>query len=330
MKYSINVCFIIVCLLLSVKGFSHEIKPAKLSITQVKKHKYNIKWIVPLTDSKKLKITPQFPNGFKLKQSNEILLNNAHIVTYIGTYNESLKGKTVTILQLENSVIDVLILYKSLENKTTSYLLNPTQTSYTFKADVGFFANAWAYIILGLEHILEGIDHLLFVLSLLLISGSKINLLKTITGFTIGHSITLIISTLGWFTLSSNPIEILILLSIIFMAYEIVKSKDKAYLTTTTKHTWGIAFIFGLIHGFGFSGALKEIGIPDDQLISSLLFFNVGVEAGQLVFIITVLIFSFIIKKLILNIYNFINEKKMLAYGIGSYACFLFLKILLG
>ena len=186
---------------------------------------------------------------------------------------------------------------------------------------------ASTYFILGVEHILEGFDHLLFVLALLLLVGNIRVLIWTITAFTLAHTITLMLASLDLIHLSSKAVEATIALSIIFVAAEVVYAmRGKIYLSK--KHPWLIAFGFGLIHGLGFAGALKEIGLPQTEIVPSLIFFNVGVEAGQLIFISFVLLSIWIGRKF-LGKYAY-NIKMAAAYAIGITATLWFLERVIG
>jgi hydrogenase/urease accessory protein HupE len=147
---------------------------------------------------------------------------------------------------------------------------------------------AAAYLGLGVEHILLGIDHLLFVLALLLVTRGARRLVSTVTAFTVAHSITLALATLGVVRVPQAPVEAVIALSIVFVAAEIVRAR-RGVEGLTARAPWLVAFTFGLLHGFGFAGALSEIGLPQGQIPLALLLFNVGVEAGQLLFVAAVL-----------------------------------------
>ena len=140
------------------------------------------------------------------------------------------------------------------------------------------------YTILGIEHILSGFDHLLFVLALVLLVQGTRRLLVTITAFTAAHSLTLAGATLGWVHVPGPPVEASIALSIVFVASEIVHTRQGRY-SVTQHYPWVVAFTFGLLHGFGFAGALAEVGLPQSSIPIALLFFNVGVEIGQLMFV---------------------------------------------
>ena len=148
---------------------------------------------------------------------------------------------------------------------------------------------AWAYLYLGIEHILLGVDHLLFVLGLLLIVQNRWMLLKTVTAFTVAHSITLAVATLGVAKVAAAPLNAAIALSILFLGPEIVR-RWRGETSFTIHHPWVVAFAFGLLHGFGFASGLAQLGLPRNEIPLALLLFNVGVEIGQLVFVIGILL----------------------------------------
>ena len=155
---------------------------------------------------------------------------------------------------------------------------------------------AWAYGVLGVEHILFGFDHLVFVFALLLVVTNYWKLLQAVTSFTVAHSITLAAATLGWVNVPQSPVEAVIALSILFVAAEIVHWRQ-GRPGITRERPWLVAFVFGLLHGFGFAGALSEIGLPEHAIPLSLLFFNLGVEAGQLMFIAAVFLVWAVFRK---------------------------------
>lgn len=157
-------------------------------------------------------------------------------------------------------------------------------TRETVEAPAGTSEIAWSYLVLGVEHILGGIDHLLFVLALLLIVRGGRRIVLTVTAFTVAHSITLVAATLGWFHVPGPPVEAMIALSIVFVAAEVVRGLQ-GRPGITARAPWVVAFSFGLLHGFGFAGALAEVGLPQTAIPVALLMFNVGVEIGQLIFV---------------------------------------------
>ena len=176
---------------------------------------------------------------------------------------------------------------------------------------------------LGIEHILLGIDHLLFVLGLLLIVRGFGLLLKTITAFTVAHSVTLAMATLGFVNVPQAPVEAVIALSILFLASELAK-QQKGNPGMTSRYPWVVALSFGLLHGFGFAGALSEVGLPQTDIPLALLFFNVGVEVGQLMFVAIVLMIFWVIQKLKFRWPAW--TKQVPAYAIGSLAAFWFIQ----
>jgi hydrogenase/urease accessory protein HupE len=197
-------------------------------------------------------------------------------------------------------------------------MLQPDKDSSVIPGETSTFDVIKTYSKLGVEHILLGIDHLLFVLALIIITKGKWKIIKTITAFTIAHSITLSLAALGYVNFPTPPVEAVIALSIVFLAVEIVKNQG-GQQTLTSKKPWLVAFTFGLLHGFGFAGALSNIGLPTNDIPFALAFFNVGVEAGQIAFVIVVL---GVIKVLSYKSEWPIIIQKMPAYVIGSLATF--------
>ncbi len=192
------------------------------------------------------------------------------------------------------------------------------------KAGAGPLSNlAVRYLILGAEHILFGIDHLLFVLGLLLLLSGFWKLIKTITAFTIAHSITLAFAVLGIFPVPNAPIEALIALSILMLAREVVMGQ-RGVRTLVHDKPWLVAFVFGLFHGFGFAGALGELGLSDNDIPLALLFFNLGVEAGQIGFILLMTALHFTYSRVFQGLV--VSTHRGLAYGLGGIACFWFLE----
>jgi hydrogenase/urease accessory protein HupE len=199
-----------------------------------------------------------------------------------------LDGWEVTAHGLSATMVDVLVRVELADGRVVSQLLRPESPSFVFSAAVEKPA-ASGFFRLGVQHIMTGLDHLLFVLCLLLLVRGLGPILKTITAFTIAHSITLGLATLGYVHIPSAPVEATIALSIVFLATEIAKRRSGAP-SLTERMPWLVAFTFGLLHGFGFAGALSQVGLPPGEIPLALLLFNLGVEAGQLVFVAAVLV----------------------------------------
>ncbi|HEY9091436.1 HupE/UreJ family protein [Parasphingorhabdus sp.] len=199
-----------------------------------------------------------------------------------------LAGKSLGLKGLELSTTDALVRISPLGEDTQTLRLTPNAATTTIAQKDAIANVAWTYTVIGVEHIVFGFDHLLFVLALVLLLKGGWLVAKTVTAFTVAHSITLIGSTLGYLSLPSQPVEAIIALSIVFLAVEIVKaqrSDNPEILRLSERFPWIVAFLFGLLHGFGFAGALAEIGLPQDAIPMALLTFNLGVEIGQLIIV---------------------------------------------
>jgi hydrogenase/urease accessory protein HupE len=195
-----------------------------------------------------------------------------------------LAGQSLRIDGIAGGVTDVIVRVERKDGTSQVERLLPAEPQFVVAAPAGTAAVAWSYLVLGVEHILGGIDHLLFVLALLLIVRGAKRIFFTITAFTAAHSITLIAATLGWVHVPGPPVEAMIALSIVFVAAEILRGL-RGKPGVTARAPWIVAFSFGLLHGFGFAGALAEVGLPQKAIPVALLMFNVGVEVGQLIFV---------------------------------------------
>jgi len=198
---------------------------------------------------------------------------------------------------LKSTSTDVLLRLEFIDGTSQSVLLTPTKESFDIPARQGSLEIAATYTWLGITHILTGMDHLLFVFALLLIVNGMRRLLWTITAFTLAHSLTLAGATLGFVNVPQAPAEAIIALSILFLAIEIVHGKQ-GRKGAAARWPWLVAFVFGLLHGFGFAGALAEVGLPEQAIPLALVFFNVGVELGQLLFVAAVLVLGYLLHKL--------------------------------
>jgi hydrogenase/urease accessory protein HupE len=196
-------------------------------------------------------------------------------------------------------------------------VVRPTRPEAVLRGERPWQVTAGEYLVLGFHHILLGIDHLLFVLALLMLVPNMRTLVWTITSFTLAHSLTLAAATLGWVHVPQAPVEAVIALSILFVAMEIVHWRQ-GRPGLTRRWPWLVAFTFGLLHGFGFAGALSEIGLPEHAIPLALLFFNVGVELGQLLFIGAVIAVSLVLKRITWPGWAW----RVPVYTIGSLAAF--------
>ena len=223
----------------------------------------------------------------------------------------------------------VEITFLSGQSQTT--ILKPGNSSLI--VDRGAGPGSSSYFWMGIEHLLLGFDHILFVIGLVLLVRTPMNIVKVVTSFTIAHSLTLALATFGLVQLSQASIEAVIALSIVFLAVELLNvGQRRGHALTAVennssimmRHPWAITFIFGLLHGFGFAGALTEIGLPQDAAVLALLLFNVGVEVGQLLIVSGMLVLLFVARYIHVGKYSMLE--KFPAYGIGTMAVFWFLE----
>ena len=279
---------IAVALLLNaaVPAHADEFKPGYLQLTQVDRETYDVLWKIPAIDeSTTLKVKPQFPAGTEVLTSvRSTFSRGVTVQRWRVRVPEGLDGKAVFFSQLSETRIDVLARLVRLDGTVQLERILPVSPSFVARPSPGRLEVVTTYTILGIEHILAGFDHLLFVLALVLMVQGTRRLLVTITAFTAAHSLTLAGATLGWVQVPGPPVEAVIALSIVFVASEIVHTRRGRY-SVTQHYPWVVAFTFGLLHGFGFAGALAEVGLPQSSIPIALLFFNVGVEIGQLLFV---------------------------------------------
>ncbi len=280
------------CLLLfnSVSSFAHEVRPAYLELRQTGPETYDVLWKVPgQGENLRFGLYVELPAGCtNVTAPRASMVNNAFTERWTVKRAGGLAGGTIHIAGLSATMTDVLVRLERLDGTTQVTRLTPPAPSFIVEATPRALAVARTYLVLGVEHILGGIDHLLFVLALLILVKGTRRLIATVTAFTIAHSLTLAGATLGFVHVPGPPVEAAIALSIVFVASEIMHSRQgKAGLTE--RFPWVVAFTFGLLHGFGFAGALSEVGLPQSAIPVALLCFNVGVEIGQLLFIASVL-----------------------------------------
>jgi hydrogenase/urease accessory protein HupE len=269
---------------------AHEVRPAYLRIQQTGEQTFETMWRVPAKGALRLGIYLEMPQQCKV-QGDVLSWKDGATFVEQGRWTcpGGLVDTEVVISGIELMMTDALARVERLDGTTQIARLTPTDNSFTVTATESWGEVASTYLALGVEHILLGIDHLLFVLALLLLVPNTRMLIWTITSFTLAHSVTLAVATMGWVNIPQKPVEAVIALSILFVAMEIVHWKQ-GKPGITRRWPWLVAFTFGLLHGFGFAGALTEIGLPEHAIPLALLFFNLGVEAGQLMFIAAVLL----------------------------------------
>lgn len=317
--YKTVIGFILFCL--ASFSFADEIRPGYLELKENGSNVFSVLWKVPAKGNKKLNLQVQLPTScIDKSQANIQLVNGAYIQRWIVACEEGLFERNISVAGLDLTSTDVLLHLEFNNGASQSVQLTPANHSYHVQADVSSMQIVNTYTWLGIEHILLGVDHLLFVFALLLIVNGKRRLLWTITAFTIAHSITLAGATLGFVYVPQKPVEAVIALSILFLAMEIVHGQ-RGKVGAAARWPWLVAFIFGLLHGFGFAGALAEVGLPQQAIPLALVFFNIGVEIGQLLFVTGVLIIGWLLHQL--KQPKLLNRAETVAvYSIGGLSSF--------
>lgn len=276
--------------LLASSVSAHEARPGFLELRETGPETYSFLWKKPTGGEVEIQITPAIPEGCRLTTPDrQRMTPGAMIVRGTLICAGGIAGKTIAIVGLEATITDVLVRLHHADGRLESHLLRPQTPSVALGAVTTATQRALGYVQLGVQHILLGVDHLLFVLGLLLIVSDRWMLLKTITSFTLAHSITLAIATLGYASAPLPPLNAAIALSILFLGPEVVRTW-RCETSFTIRHPWVVAFAFGLLHGFGFASGLTAMGLPRAEIPLALLLFNVGVEIGQVGFVLLVVL----------------------------------------
>ncbi|MGK2925774.1 MAG: HupE/UreJ family protein [Lysobacterales bacterium] len=310
--------FLFAALLFAATAAAHEVRPAYLRIQQTAPDQFDLLWRVPARGDLRLGIYVRLPE--LCKEAGETLAwldEGTWVERWSAVCPGGISNQRVEITGLSSTVIDALARVERLDGTTQVARLTPAEPGFEVTESESWGQVARTYTLLGIEHILLGIDHLLFVLALLMLVANVRTLVWTITSFTLAHSLTLAAATLGWVHVPQAPVEAVIALSILFVATEIVHWRQ-GRPGVTRRWPWLVAFTFGLLHGFGFAGALSEIGLPGHAIPLALLFFNIGVEAGQLLFITAVFAVSMVLRRINLPGWAW----RVPVYAIGSLAAF--------
>lgn len=299
---------------------AHELRPAYLDMHEAAPHQFTVLWKVPAIGEMRLALDLRLPSDCVSKaEPTTSIEGGAYLERWSTDCKGGLKGKTISINGLSSTMTDVLAHIVYADGVTEIARLKADSPSFVVAGQQTTWDVAYTYLVLGVDHIMSGFDHLLFILALIILIHDLRRLIKTVTAFTVAHSITLAGAALGYFSLPQKPVEAAIALSIAFVGSEILKSEPKQ-LRLSEKYPWAVAFTFGLLHGFGFAGALKEIGLPQSDVPMALLTFNLGVEVGQLMFIGAVLTLLAAARR-VLRIMPYL-ARSAAAYAIGLTATF--------
>lgn len=271
-------------LLVSARVHGHEVRPAYLEIEEIEPGRVRVLWKQPLSGELALPLRPRLPESWtEIPGDRRSRTPDTAVVEMFFDPGGALRGQRISIDGLSASLTDALVRVSLLDGTRITELLKPA--SPELEIPKGEASSMSGYLTLGVEHILLGFDHLLFVLGLLVLVGRRwMLMLKTITSFTLAHSLTLGAATLGVVSVPAAPLNAAIALSILFVGIEIA-GRRKGESSLTIEHPWVAAFGFGLLHGLGFASGLRTLGLPPEEIVLALLLFNVGVELGQIGFV---------------------------------------------
>ncbi|HEB26624.1 MAG TPA: HupE/UreJ family protein [Porticoccus sp.] len=312
-KSLLPVLYVLANLLLGPAVFAHEGRPVYIEVQQAADGIYHLRWKTPpviKSGSEPLvslqgnhcqplsaPVRPRL-SGAKQYQCDRLDSGREGVNSTLGAAGANLE--IVVQYPGNNPALSTLIKLTRLDGSVISLFNSPDQLRIRLPAQLSAWRVAWQYMIAGFEHILGGYDHLLFVLCLMHIAGGYRRIFITISGFTLAHSVTLALAALGVWRLRIDVVEVLIALSIVMLAAEIIKAKmTQQQVSLVWRYPAVVAVIFGLLHGFGFAGALGEMGLPDSMRISALAFFNIGVEIGQIVFAVVVVLVLMLLKNIV-------------------------------
>lgn len=308
-------------LLLTCAAQAHESRPAYLEINETAPGTFSVLWRTPVLAGRPLPVALKLPDNLKnLKEPiTQELADSLVERRSVIAGPEGPAGARIEFPGLQLTITDVLVRIRRLDGRDTTTIIRPSQPWVEIAATPGKLAIVDNYVLHGIQHILFGVDHLLFVLGLLLIVKDRWMLIKTITAFTVAHSLTLAIATLGYASAPMLPLNAAIALSILFLGPEIVRSW-RGETSFTIRHPWVVAFIFGLIHGFGFASALTSAGLPRKDLPLALLSFNVGVEFGQVAFVLLIVLLERSFRQLLIRWPRWVEA--LPGYAVGSLGAF--------
>ena len=276
----------------------HALEPGFLELRALGGDVWRAFWKVPQVAGRPMAIAAVLPENCDARLPPEPRpAGTAFVAEWTASCPGGLQGGEIRIEGLERTETDVLVRYELQPDKVESQRLTAATTVFTVPAPQAAVGILATYGALGVDHILTGIDHLMFVFALLLLIRDRGKLIGAVTAFTVAHSLSLVAAALGWIVVPAPPVEAVVALSVMFLAAELLRPSGKG-LRLTERYPWVVAFAFGLLHGLGFARALLEVGLPHGEVPLALLAFNLGVEAGQLMFIALVVVVGVLLGRL--------------------------------
>ena len=278
-------------LLVPLAASAHESRPAYLAVTETAPDQFSVLWRTPVLAGMRLPIVLKLPDRVKNVKDPVVaeLADSLVERRWVDARPKGLAGERIEFAGLQLTITDVLVRVQMLDGTHSTELVHPSRPWIEITTPRGTLATAGVFLMQGVKHILLGVDHLLFVLGLVLLVNNRWMLIKTITAFTVAHSITLALATFGYASIPVPPLNVAIALSILFLGPEIIRAW-RGQTSLTIRQPWIVAFAFGLLHGFGFASGLTQMGLPQNDIPLALFSFNIGVELGQLGFVALVLL----------------------------------------
>lgn len=304
---------------------AHALDPGFLEIRSLGGDLWQVLWRVPQVDERPMALVAVLPEGCDPRRPPDLQFDGiAYGTAWTTTCLDGLDGGEIRIEGLSATRTDVLVRYELEPGVVDSQRLTAATDAFTIPAPRGVIGTLSTFTSLGVQHILQGIDHLIFVFALILLIPDRRRLIGAVTAFTVAHSLTLAAAVLGWIVVPAAPVEAVVALSIMFLASELLRPAGED-LRLSERHPWIVAFAFGLLHGLGFASALLNLGLPKAEIPLALLTFNVGVEIGQLIFIALVIIQGVVLGHLFPTVLRSLITRgmsglRMLSYLIGSAA----------
>jgi hydrogenase/urease accessory protein HupE len=312
-------------LFMVLPALAHESQPCLLNLRQLDSDTWQLSWRTPPGRGAAYPVSPELPQEWEVLETSK--------VRSMGDYDLQLQllripagaidGSLISFPGLRGSPTDVYVRLSRLDGTQFSAVVRSTSPVLVLRGSRSWQQTTGEFIALGCQHILLGIDHLLFVFGLLLIVRGNRALLRTITAFTLAHSITLALASLGIVSIARAPVEASIAMSIMFLGPEIIRAR-RGESSLTIRQPWLVAFVFGLLHGFGFASGLSLAGIPQAEIPLGLLSFNIGVELGQLMFVGVVLLLGFALRSWKISLPNRLQQAP--AYIVGIAGAFWFIQ----
>ncbi len=280
----------------AVNAEAHRFAPSLLKVFEAADDRYQVVWKTPRQRISDVPLAPEFPGNCKIEASSGAAAEGTGVIETVTLHcPDGVIGRKFSVKGLSENTATALFSLETRDGYFYQALLSADNAGFDVPEEPGTAEVAAEYSWLGAEHIWEGPDHLMFVFGLFLLVGWGKRLFYTVTAFTVGHSITLSLVTLGFFDYPVALVEFMIALSIFLLAAELARSDGRGLFR---RYPWGLAGGFGLLHGMGFAGALAEVGLPQSALPAALLFFNVGIELGQLAFIALAALLLWMLRKL--------------------------------